>query len=242
MEQKICKIIERVTSEGKRLKVFYEPTQGPQVRDSSARSEAQSVDPSPGLRVVRGDAYSDFDEAGRRHGLYRRRNSAGNLIEECTFKHGVLQGQYTCWYDDGRMSRQSNYENGVLFGLSKTWYPSGLPASEELWDGGWFPRERVEYYERYSGNGAFSAGGVKSLVWTIGEHTRRTLAWGMNGELYTDRTEEIPEEEAWNKEKYGPLLWLQEHGSLKNAKELLEQSSPGDLDKVVISVHSEDKR
>lgn len=207
----IRKPVKSTGSDGKALFLF------------STDGDAAAQPPRPAIRASRqaetrtnaaaattreGGKEFSLDEAGRLDGLFRRWYKSGLLKEECTYEHGVLQGQLTRWYEDGKMSRQSNYEKGLLKGKSRTWFPSGLPASEEDWDGGMYPRQRVEYYERYSGDGAFSGGGIKSLVWTIDEHVRRTIEWAQDGQVVSDSVKDLSRAEADEEEKWGPLLQL----------------------------------
>ena len=197
-------------------------TIGPDGRTLAVFGSAAAPPPQPAIRENRqaethmkagtpareGDKEYSLDEAGRLDGLFRRWYKSGLLKEECTYEHGVLQGQLTHWYEDGKMSRRSNYVKGMLSGPSETWYPSGLPASEEDWNGGMYPLVRKEFYERYSGDGAFSSGCVKSLMWTIGEQVRRTIEWAQDGQVIANSVEDLSRAEADEEEKWGPLLRL----------------------------------
>lgn len=207
----IRKPVKSTGSDGKALLLFStdgaaaaQPPQ-PGIRENRSEETRTNATAAP---TREGGKEFCLDEAGRLNGLFRRRYKSGLLKEECTYEHGVLQGQLTRWYEDGKRSREAFYVKGVLKGKSRTWFPSGLPASEEDWDGGMFPRKRVEFYERYSGDGAFSGGCVKSLVWTIGEHVRRTIEWAQDGQVIADSVEDLSRAEADDEEKWGPLLQL----------------------------------
>ena len=224
----IRKPVKSTGSDGKALFLF------------STDGDAAAQPPRPAIRASRqaetrtnadpreSDKEFSLDEAGRLHGPFMRRYKSGLPKEECTYEHGVLQGPLTCWYEDGKRSREAYYEKGLLKGKSRTWFPSGLPASEEDWDGGMYPRQRVEYYERYSGDGAFSGGGIKSLVWTIGEHVRRTIEWAQDGQVIADKVEDLSRAEADEDEKWGPLLRLQSPDRLKVLADIVNKNFPED--------------
>lgn len=219
-------ITKTIGPDGRTLAVFGgatpQPPQPPGTRESRQENTRTNADPRER------DKEFSLDEAGRLHGLFRRWYESGLLKEECTYEHGVLQGQLTCWYENGKMSREAYYEKGLLKGKSRTWFPSGLPASEEDWDGGMYPRQRVEYYERYSGDGAFSGGGIKSLVWTIGEHVRRTIEWAQDGQVITDNVKDLSRADADEEEKWGPLLRLQSPDRLAALADIVGKNFPED--------------
>lgn len=202
-------ITKTIGPDGRTLAVFGGATpQPPQPGTRESRQENTRTNAAAATGRREGDKEFCLDEAGRLDGLFRRWYKSGLLKEECTYEHGVLQGQLTHWYEDGKRSREAYYVKGMLKGPSKTWYPSGLPASEEEWDGGMFPLVRKEFYERFSGDGAFSSGCVKSLMWTIGEQVKRTIEWAQDGQVIADKVEDLSRAEADDEEKWGPLLRL----------------------------------
>ncbi|NOT31233.1 MAG: hypothetical protein HOP15_12370 [Planctomycetes bacterium] len=72
---------------------------------------------------------------GRKHGLWRTFNVAGELWQEFFMRDGVLEGCMTTWGPDSDSKAIRNvcyYAQGKLNGTSETWHVSGQKASTQV--------------------------------------------------------------------------------------------------------------
>ena len=51
---------------------------------------------------------------GKRHGIYLKYNSNGQLIEKKIYKAGNIDGEWLRYFDDGSVIEKKIYKNGKL--------------------------------------------------------------------------------------------------------------------------------
>ncbi len=92
---------------------------------------------------------------GKKHGLFKKWYSNGQISFEGTYKDGRLDGKVTTWWKDGTIRSEANYVSGVLSGVQKQWYSSGslfkqltyVDGKEEGLQKAW--RENGKIYNNY---------------------------------------------------------------------------------------------
>jgi antitoxin component YwqK of YwqJK toxin-antitoxin module len=62
-----------------------------------------------------------FYKDGKKHGIFKRWNRNGILIESWKMKNGKTNGKVTCWYDDGTLKRKLNVKNEKKNGSFVEW-------------------------------------------------------------------------------------------------------------------------
>jgi hypothetical protein len=67
------------------------------------------------------------------HGTKTRWNEQGQVSSTITYEHGLEQGEFKSWYDNGQICGISPYFNGFLHGTLATWHSNGQKSREETY-------------------------------------------------------------------------------------------------------------
>ena len=62
---------------------------------------------------------------GKKNGLYLEIDNTGSVTKQAEYKNDILNGQVTCWYRGGRLSRMNSYKDGKLDGRQIICYEKG---------------------------------------------------------------------------------------------------------------------
>lgn len=65
------------------------------------------------------------DSDGKKHGIYRRLFSNGNLHKMCIYHHGKEDGVEQSWFDTGDLAYVRNFTNGVVHGIHREFHRNG---------------------------------------------------------------------------------------------------------------------
>ena len=66
-----------------------------------------------------------IDEHGVRQGDFKSYHENGQLEEKCTYKDGKLDGLEEWYYPNGQLMTKCTYKDGKLDGQYETYYPDG---------------------------------------------------------------------------------------------------------------------
>lgn len=88
------------------------------------------------------------------HGEAKEVDDKGNLVAECNYKNGKLDGLFIRYYPDGEtIESSSEYRNGKLEGHSHSYHPNGKLAFEGSYKNGLAQGLHIHYNE----DGSFSS-------------------------------------------------------------------------------------
>jgi MORN repeat variant len=65
-----------------------------------------------------------------KNGAYKKWYKNGQLIEECTYKDGELDGLCRRWYENGQLKEECTYKRGFQNGLGRLWEQNGRLVKE----------------------------------------------------------------------------------------------------------------
>ncbi len=71
------------------------------------------------------DTLNVTDKTGRKQGVWRKKNSAGQLVYEGHFKDGLPLGEFRYYYPDGKLKTVSVISNQGKRAVTTSWFPNG---------------------------------------------------------------------------------------------------------------------
>jgi antitoxin component YwqK of YwqJK toxin-antitoxin module len=70
------------------------------------------------------------------HEVRRTTYAAGHPWSEVRFKHGVPDGLWRTWWENGKLKSEGGYRAGEMHGRWRTWFEDGAPQTEQLFVSG----------------------------------------------------------------------------------------------------------
>jgi hypothetical protein len=77
-----------------------------------------------------------IDENNIIHGEYTVKTPENILICKSTYDHGILNGEYKCWYLNGQVQSQCICINNKIEGIFKSWHENGILSEYSVYNDG----------------------------------------------------------------------------------------------------------
>lgn len=77
-----------------------------------------------------------IDKKGELHGFASFQNNKGQKILEGHFNHGIQEGKWTSWYENGKKKSEGYYLDGQFEGKWMEWHDNGTLSAEMNYETG----------------------------------------------------------------------------------------------------------